>query len=156
MTSLTSQSGQAAARAEPMALPMLQRSWAKIKQAQLWGNMCLCESDRWRLLDNSLAFKGLNFKRVKNENQPGIIHWNWSFQRVCSGHRQQACQAHADHPRVADTWIGLGLQCFGRNPQGRDRCWEHFGLLCRCFFPQVASRLPSCGWLQRTTTWRHF
>ena len=40
--------------------------------------------------------------------------------RLCSGHRQQACQAHADHPRVADAWIGLGLQCFGQNPQGQN------------------------------------
>lgn len=73
MTSLTSQSDcQAAARAEPMALPMLQRSWAKIKQAQLCGETCASVkvTDEGR---HFLAFKGLSFKRIKNENQQGII-----------------------------------------------------------------------------------
>ena len=54
---------------------------------------------------------------------------------MCSGHRQQACQAHADHPRVADTWIGLGLQCFGRNPQGRSLLRAFWAFCARCFFP---------------------
>lgn len=166
MTSLTSQSGQAAARAEPMALPMLQRSWAKIKQAQLWGNMCLCESDRWRLLDNSLAFKGLNFKRVKDIQkwEPARNHTlklvlSESVFRPSTTGMPSACRPSKSCWHVDWTWTSmLWAKSSGskwRNPL-RSLLRAFWPFVPPVFFPQVASRLPFCGWLQRTTTWRHF
>ena len=148
-----------------MALPMLQRSWAKIKQAQPWdGKTCasdvkVTDYEGWfvgRGLDNFSAFKGLSFTGINSENQQGM-HWNWSKETVfrpSTTGMPSACRPSKSCWRVDWTWTSM-LWAKSSGPKWH-RCWEHFGLLTVVFFPQVASRLPFCGWLQQTTTWRRF